>query len=80
MWLMNSLKILVVTLMNAAAVITFIAAGLVHWSWTLLVGVAAMAGGFAGLHTARRVPAHIAKSFVVAMGLVLTVYFFVKPA
>jgi uncharacterized protein len=80
MWLMNSLKILVVTLMNAAAVITFIAAGLVHWHWTILVAVAAMAGGFAGLHAARRVPARIVKGFVVAVGLVLTIYFFVKPA
>jgi uncharacterized protein len=78
-WLMNSLKILVVTLMNAAAVVTFIAAGLVHWQWTLIVAVAALFGGFSGLHVARRVAAPIIKGFVVAMGLVLTVYFFIKP-
>jgi uncharacterized membrane protein YfcA len=79
-WLMNSLKILVVTLMNAAAVVTFIVAGLVHWQWTILVAIGAILGGFAGLHVARRVPAHIVKCFVVAMGLVLTIYFFMKPA
>ncbi|MGO9234556.1 MAG: sulfite exporter TauE/SafE family protein [Methylocella sp.] len=79
-WLMNSLKILLAVLMNAAAVVTFIAAGLVHWHWTIIVAVAAIAGGYTGLHAARRVPAQIVKSFVVVVGLVLTIYFFMKPA
>jgi len=79
-WLMNSLKILLAVLMNAAAVVTFIAAGLVHWHWTIIVAIAAIAGGYTGLHAARRVPAQIVKGFVVAVGLVLTIYFFMKPA
>jgi uncharacterized membrane protein YfcA len=79
-WLMNSLKILLSVLMNAAAVVTFIIAGLVHWHWTIIVAVGAMAGGYAGLHAARRVPSQIVKSFIVAVGLVLSVYFFMKPA
>ena len=79
-WLMNSLKILLAVLMNAAAVVTFIVAGLIHWQWTIVVAIAAIAGGYAGLHAARRVHPQIVKSFVVATGLVLTVYFFVKPA
>jgi uncharacterized membrane protein YfcA len=80
MWLMNSLKILLAVLMNAAAVVTFIAAGIVHWHWTIVVAVGAIAGGYTGLAAARRVPARIVKGFVVAVGLVLTIYFFVKPA
>jgi uncharacterized membrane protein YfcA len=79
-WLMNSLKILLSVLMNAAAVATFITAGLVHWRWTIIVAVGAIAGGYAGLHAVRRVPAQIVKGFVVAVGIVLTVYFFMKPA
>ncbi|MFZ3328449.1 MAG: sulfite exporter TauE/SafE family protein, partial [Methylocella sp.] len=79
-WLMNSLKILLSVLMNVAAVVTFTIAGLVHWQWTIVVAVGAIAGGYAGLHAARRVPAQIVKSFVVAVGLVLTVYFFMKRA
>lgn len=43
-------------------------------------GLGAIAGGYAGLHAARRVPAHTAKSFVVGVGIVLTVYFVIKPA
>ena len=79
-WLMNSLKILLAVLMNVAAVVTFIMAGLVDWHWTIVVAVGAIAGGYAGLHAARRVPAQIVKSFVVAVGLALSVYFFMKPA
>jgi uncharacterized protein len=79
-WLMNSLKILLAVLANAAAVVAFIIAGLVHWQWTTIVALGAIAGGYAGLYAARRVPAQIVKSFVVAVGLVLTVYFFMKPA
>jgi uncharacterized protein len=79
-WLMNSLKILLAALMNAAAVVTFIAAGLVHWQWTIIVAIGAIAGGYTGLHAARRVPAQIVKGFIVSVGLVLTIYFFMKPA
>jgi hypothetical protein len=47
-WLMNSLKILLAVLMNAAAVVTFIIAGLVHWQWTIVVAVGAIAEGTPG--------------------------------
>lgn len=79
-WLMNSLKILLAVLMNLAAVVTFIAAGLVDWPLTLVVAVGAIAGGYAGIHAARRLPSSIVKGFVITVGLVLTVYFFLKPA
>jgi uncharacterized membrane protein YfcA len=79
-WLMNSLKILLAVLMNAAAVVTFIIAGLVHWKLTILAAVAAIIGGYVGIHAARRLPQGVVKGFVIAIGLVLTVYFFVKSA
>jgi len=79
-WLMNSVKILLASLMNASAAVTFVIAGVVHWHWTLVVAFGAIAGGYAGLHAVRRVPAQIVKSFVVAVGAVLTIYFFLRPA
>jgi uncharacterized protein len=79
-FLMNSLKILFAALMNASATVTFVIAGAVHWRWTAIVAIGAIAGGYAGLHATRRVPAKIVKGFVVATGIVLTVYFFIKPA
>jgi uncharacterized protein len=79
-WLMNSVKILLSALMNASAALTFVLAGIVHWRWTALVAICAIVGGYAGMHAARRVEPKIMKGFVVATGLALTVYFFVKPA
>ena len=77
-WLMNSLKILLAVLMNAAAVVTFIIAGLVHWRLTVIAGIAAIVGGYVGIHASRRLPQNVVKGFVIVIGLILTVYFFVK--
>jgi len=80
LWLMNSVKILLSGLMNASATATFALAGVVHWRWTALVAICAIAGGYTGLHAARRVKPVVMKGFVTATGLALTVYFFVRPA
>lgn len=79
-WLMNSLKILLAVLMNTAAVVTFILAGLVHWKLTAVAAVAAIVGGYAGIHAARKLPPGLVKGFIIGMGSILTVYFFTKPA
>lgn len=79
-WLMNSLKILLAVLMNTAAVVTFVVAGLVHWPLTFVVAFGALAGGYAGIRMARRMPTHLVKGFVILVGLVLTAYFFMKTA
>src|SRR6516165_2198029 len=73
-WLMNSLKILLAVLMNVAAVVTFIIAGLVHWQVTILVSVAAIAGGYAGVYAGRRLRPSIVKGFVIAVGVALTIF------
>ncbi len=77
-WLMNSLKILLSVLMNTAAVVTFVVAGLVHWPLTAVVAIGSLAGGLAGIHAARRMPTAAVKGFVVLVGCVLTIYFFLK--
>jgi uncharacterized membrane protein YfcA len=79
-WLMTSLKILFASLMNVAAVITFIIAGLVHWQVAIIMAIAALAGGYIGLHASRHLPPSVIRTFVILIGLALSVYFFVKPA
>ncbi len=79
-FLMNGLKILLATLMNAAAVVTFAVTGLVHWPETLLVAVTSSLGGVLGVRLSRRIrPTHV-RLFVIFIGIVLTIYFFIKPA
>ncbi len=77
-WLMNSLKILLAVLMNAAAVVTFIVAGLVHWKLTIISAIAAIVGGYVGIHASRRLPPYVVKGFVIVIGSILTLYFFMK--
>ena len=73
---MNGLKIVLAMLMNVAAVLTFLVAGLVQWTPTIVLGIAAVAGGLAGMTTARRVSARFIRAFVIAIGVVLTIFFF----
>ena len=73
---MNGLKIVLSMLMNVAAVATFIVAGLVQWQPTIVLGLAAMAGGLVGIATAKRVSTRFIRVFVIAVGVVLTIFFF----
>jgi uncharacterized protein len=79
-WVMTSLKILFASLMNVTVVITFIVAGVIHWHETIIMAVAALTGGYIGLHTSRRLPPSIIKAFVTLIGFALSIYFFVKTA
>ena len=55
--------------MNATAIATFIFAGQVHWKQTIVAGIAAIIGGYVGIHAARRLPQSIVKGFVIGVGL-----------
>ena len=78
MRVMNSIKILLAMLMNVAAVATFLVAGLVRWPQTLVLMGGAVTGGAVGIVAARHVPASWVRVFVVAVGLTLTVVFFLR--
>ena len=77
---MNGLRILLAALMNGAAVVAFCLSGAVSWTETVVMAVAAIAGGYAGAHGAKRVSRSFLKWVVVLIGVGLTVYFFVKGA
>lgn len=74
---MNSIKIVLAMLMNVAAVATFMVAGLVQWREALVLCVAAIAGALVGMRAAKRVPSAYVRGFVIIVGVVLTVGFFV---
>jgi hypothetical protein len=60
------------------AVITFILAGAVVWSDALLMIVGATIGGFGGAYYARKLDPRLVRGFVILVGCVMTIYFFVK--
>lgn len=77
---MNGMKVLLAALMNTTAALIFAFSGRVHWLETMTMMAAAMVGGFVGTRIGLTVPPLYVRIFVIAIGCLLTVYFFVKPA
>ena len=77
---MNGLKLLLATIMNGAAVVAFIAAGAVRWPETMVMALAAIAGGWVGAKGAKRVDQRVIKGLVVALGAAMSLYFFWRGA
>jgi len=58
--------------------VLFIAAGLVSWPETLIVGAASVTGGYLGVVFGRRLPGNVIRWLVIAVGAALTLYFFIR--
>jgi uncharacterized membrane protein YfcA len=74
--LINSAKHLCSTLIQLVAVVLFVAKGLVSWPETLVVGIASVVGGYLGVVFGRRLSAAAIRWLVIAVGAILTLYFF----
>lgn len=73
---MNPNRTLLGGAMNAAAVVCFIIAGKIWWHQTLIMLVAAVAGGYAGARIGRRMnPRHI-RVVATVISVVITIAFF----
>lgn len=75
---MNALKSVMGSVINGVAVITFIVARAVYWKHGSVMIVGAIAGGYLGAHYAMKLPQVWIRWFVVAVGSIMTVYFFWK--
>lgn len=75
---MNALKTLIGTAINAVAVLIFIFSGLVSWPHAAVMVVGAVIGGYYGAHTSLKFPQERIRQVVVAIGVVMTIYFFVR--
>ena len=77
---MNGLKMALVGVMTITAIIAFIAAGVVRWPETLPMLAGAVAGSYIAARTSQNVDQRLIKGFVIALGTVLTAYFFWRGA
>jgi uncharacterized membrane protein YfcA len=78
--LMNSLKMLLASLMNATATAAFVFSGKVHWTEAVILSAGSIAGGFAGAHAGSRIPPLYVRLFVIFIGVVLSIHFYLKTA
>jgi uncharacterized membrane protein YfcA len=76
--LMNSLKMLLATLMNLTATGVFLFSGRIHWLEGIILSAGSITGGFAGAHAGSRIPPLYVRLFVIFIGLVLSLHFYLK--
>lgn len=75
---MNGLKTILVTLVNVIAFVYFAVNGLVVWRLAPVMAAGAIIGGYAGARTAKRVNPHYIRVFVIAVGLFVSVWLFLR--
>jgi uncharacterized protein len=74
---MGAIRTLLAAAVNAAAVLTFILAGAVLWPQFAVMVAGALTGGWFGAHYAQKADPRKMRAFIIALGLVMSAYFFV---
>lgn len=74
----NAIKNVLAMAINGVALIPFAVARIIDWRFALPMAVIALAGGYLGARFFRRVPQPLARAVVVAVGVAMTIVFFVK--
>jgi uncharacterized protein len=74
---MGAIRTLLAAAINAAAVLTFILAGAVLWPQCVVMIAGALSGGWFGAHYAQKADPRKMRLLVIAVGLVMSAYFFV---
>ena len=76
---MGAMRTLLAASINAAAVLTFIWAGAVLWPQCLVMVAGALTGGWFGAHFAQKADPRKMRLLVIAVGVVMSAYFFITP-
>ena len=74
----NGLKTVLAGLINGVSVIVFVWTGKVNWSLAIPMIVSAMLGGLMGASWARKLDKRIVRRVVIAIGLLLTTWYFTQ--
>ncbi|HET9110948.1 MAG TPA: sulfite exporter TauE/SafE family protein [Ktedonobacterales bacterium] len=75
---MNALKVVLASIINGVAIIAFAIAGKIFWPQALLMVVGSVIGGYGGAALAHLVPPKYVRWFAIAVGLIISAYFFIK--
>lgn len=75
---MNALKAVLTSTINGVAVVIFIAAHVIAWPQAIVMLCGSVLGGYSGASYAKRLPPLLVRHFIIATGVVLTIYFFLK--
>jgi uncharacterized membrane protein YfcA len=76
--IMNGLKTVLASTINGVAVIAFVLAQIIDWPQALVMIVGSILGGYGGAVIAQRVSSEMIRYVVMAVGIGMTIYFFVR--
>jgi uncharacterized membrane protein YfcA len=76
--LANAFKMILTTAFNTLAVVIFVFAGKIVWAAALVVAAATTIGGYGGAALAQKLPPASVRTFVILVGAVMTIYFFLR--
>jgi len=74
----NAIKNLLSAVIYSVTVLTFVTAGAIDWPYTLIMLATATLGGYGGASIARKIPALWLRRFIIAIGFLLTAFYFYK--
>ena len=74
---LNALKNMLAMVIAAVAIVVFVWGGVVAWPQAIVMIPAVALGGWCGVWAAKRVPQGFMRAIVIAVGLMLAVYYFV---
>jgi len=74
----NGMKNVLSVSINGFSIVPFLIARVIIWQYALPMAIVALAGGYAGAHLFRRVPASYGRWTVIAIGAIMTVVFFLR--
>jgi len=72
----NALKVVITTIANGIAVVTFIIHGAVEWRFCWYMMIACAIGGYTGARNARRISDRILRPVIIVLGFTIAIYFF----
>jgi uncharacterized protein len=75
---MGAIRTLLAVAINAAAVVTFIVAHAVLWPECVVMIAGSLAGGWFGAHFAQKADPGKVRALVIAVGVAMTAYFFIR--
>jgi uncharacterized membrane protein YfcA len=75
---MNAYKTILTSCINAITVIPFVIAGAILWQQGAIAAIGAAIGGYISAHYAQKIAPILVKRFVIGVGTVMTLYFFIK--
>jgi uncharacterized membrane protein YfcA len=72
----NALKVVITTVANAIAAVTFIVGGAVEWRYCWLLMIACAIGGYTGARNSRRISDRILRPIIITLGFAIAIYYF----